>query len=270
LPDARFADSTDINANYRILTGANLAGASLSSAWSVDKTGATYQLNYLLILEIFAGQNIPNPRYQGMFTTQALPHYKIRYNSEAYIINGVKYDLLGDFYDGEWFKIQVNSSAFTEIENGTATVDRNQSQYVAATTGDGQTSVGDGIIRFNGERQFAQLNGDLAAGTITSITVNNLTQNVKEGDKIILFPNIGTDTILLEASANASIGATSISIVSYSLAVDVLDNSPIYFPIQSPVINYLRLDSNFPTSDPNIFGVAWWDTSNHNFKISNG
>jgi hypothetical protein len=270
LPDARFADSTDINANYRILTGANLAGASLSSAWSVDKTGATYQLNYLLILEIFAGQNIPNPRYQGMFTTQAQPHFKVRYNSEAYIINGVKYDLLGDFYDGEWFKIQVNSSAFTQIENGTATVDRNQSQYVAATTGDGQTSVGDGIIRFNGERQFAQLNGDLAAGTITSITVNNLTQNVKEGDKIILFPNIGTDTILLEASADASIGATSISIVSYSLAVDILDNSPIYFPIQSPVINYLRLDSNFPTSDPHIFGVAWWDTSNHNLKISNG
>jgi hypothetical protein len=85
-----------------------------------------------------------------------------------------------------------------------------------------------------------------------------------------LFPNIGTDTILLEASADAAIAATSISIVSYSLAVDILDNSPIYFPIQSPVINYLRLDSNFPTSDPNIFGVAWWDTSTKHMKISNG
>lgn len=270
LPDARFADSTDTNANYRILTGSNIGTAALSTAWSVDKTGTTYKLNYLLILEIFGGQSTPNPRYQGMIITQANPHFKIRYNSEAYIINGVKYDLLGDFYDGEWFKIQLNSSAFNQIENGTGIVDRTQTQFVASGTSDGQTNAGDGIIRFNGERQFAQLDGNLAAGTITSLTVKNLNQKVLQGDKIVIFPNMGTDIIQLEASADASIGATTINVTSYSLSQDVLDNSPIYFPIQSPVINYLRLDDNFPTSDPGIVGVAWHDTSNHNIKISNG
>jgi hypothetical protein len=116
---------------------------------------------------------------------------------------------------------------------------------------------------------LAQVNSDIT-GTVTSITVTPLTQVILQGDKLYIIPILGEEIYLVEASADAAISDTTINISSFTPTETIETGASIVFPFQSPVINYLRLDSSFPTSDPGIVGVAWHDTSNHNIKISNG
>ena len=271
LPDARIGIGPSYGSNSAIFTGANLASATLSSSWSVDKTGPTYDINELLVKEIFAGQSVPSPKYQGEIRTNASPHFKLTYNSEKYIINGVSYNLLTDTYSGEWFAVKLNSDNYDVIDSGVGNI-QSQSLYIGESIGNTEFTIRatqEGVIRLNNERKLGRTTSNISGAT-TSISVSAITHDVKDGDKLILCPILGENIYTLEVTANAGSGATSISVVSFTPSELIEAGASIMFPIQSPVINYLRLDSNFPTSDPHISGVAYWDTSNHHMKISNG
>ena len=271
LPDARIGKGLDYGSNSMMFTGANLASALPTDLWSVDKTGTTYDINALLVKEIFAGQSVPSPKYQGEIRTNASPHFKLTYNSEKYIINGVSYNLLTDTYSGEWFAVKLNSTNFELEDNGVGNY-QGQSINIGESIGNTELTIRatqEGVIRLNNERKLARTTSNISGAT-TSIAVSAITQDVKDGDKLMLCPMLGEIIYTLEVTANASAGATSISVVSFTPSELIETGASIMFPIQSPVINYLRLDSNFPTSDPHIFGVAWWDTSNKHMKISNG
>jgi hypothetical protein len=272
LDDARIGIGPNYSSNTAIFTGPNIGSISASTTgWSVDKTGPTYDINELLCIEIFSGQSIPNPKYQGQIMTSAPAHYRLRYNSEYYIFNGVSFDLVDDVYDGEWFKIQVNKSNYNPIDSGVGNQATNTIS-VGESIGNTQravSQVSDGVIRFTNERKLARTTSNISGAT-TSIAVSATTHDIKDGDKLMLCPMLGEVIYTLEVTANANAGATSISVVSFTPSELIETGASIMFPIQSPVINYLRLDSNFPTSDPHIFGVAWWDTSNKHMKISNG
>ena len=272
LPDARIGKGPFYASNGAIFTGSSLGTAALSSdTWSVDKTGPTYDINELLVIEIFAGQSVPSPKYQGEIRTDASPHFKLNYNSEAYIINGVSYSLLTDTYSGEWFKIQLNTTNYNSVEDGDGNA-QGEVLYSGESIGNTQftiRSTQEGVTRYNNERKLAQVNSDIT-GTVTSITVTPLTQVILQGDKLYIIPILGEEIYLVEASADAAISDTTINISSFTPSETIETGASVVFPFQSPVINYLRLDDSFPTSDPGIVGVAWHDTSNHNIKISNG
>ena len=272
MPDARIGKGPFYASNGAIFTGSSLGTAALSSdTWSVDKTGATYDINELLVIEIFAGQSVPSPKYQGEIRTNASPHFKLNYNSEAYIINGVSYNLLTDTYSGEWFKIQLNTTNYNSVEDGDGNA-QGEVLYSGESIGNTQftiRSTQEGVTRYNNERKLAQVNSDIT-GTVTSITVTPLTQVILQGDKLYIIPILGEEIYLVEASADAAISDTTINISSFTPTETIETGASVVFPFQSPVLNYIRLDDNFPTTDPGIFGVAWWDTSNHNIKISNG
>ena len=271
LPDARIGKGLDYGSNSMMFTGANLAAALPTDLWSVDKTGTTYDINALLVKEIFAGQSVPSPKYQGEIRTNASPHFKLTYNSEKYIINGVSYNLLTDTYSGEWFAVKLNSTNFDLEDNGVGNY-QSQSFNIGESIGNTEFTIRatqEGVIRLNNERKLGRTTSNISGAT-TSISVSAITQDVKDGDKLMLCPILGEIIYTLEVTANANSGATSISVVSFTPSELIEAGASIMFPIQSPVINYLRLDSNFPTSDPHIDGVAWWDTSNHHMKISNG
>ena len=271
LPDARIGIGPDYSSNSAIFTGANLASAALSSSWSVDKTGTTYDINELLCIEIFSGQSIPSPKYQGQIMTSAEPHFRLRYNSEYYIFNGVSLDLVKDIYDGEWFKIQLNTTNYNAVSSGTGNQNA-VSILVGESIGNNQfaaRSTTEGLIRYTTERKVAQTDLDIT-GTVTSISVDSVGQTILQGDPLMLIPILGEAIYLLEASADASISDTTINISSFTPSEDIVAGAIVVFPFQQPVLSRIRLDSSFPTSDPAIFGVAWWDTSTHNLKISNG
>lgn len=271
LPDSRIGIGPSYGSNSAIFTGANLGVAALSSSWSIDKTGPTYNINELLVIEIFSGQSIPSPKYQGEVRTDASPHYKLSYNSEAYIINGVTYNLLTDTYNGEWFKIQLNTTNYNQVDSNDGNAN-GQMLYVGESIDNTQftiRSTQEGVIRLNNERKLGQTTADISGAT-TSISVSPITQKILQGDKLIIVPILGEDIYSVEASADAAISDTTIYLTSFTPSEDIVEGASIIFPLQSPVINRLRLDDNFPTSDPAIFGVAWWDTSTHNMKISNG
>jgi len=271
LEDARIGIGPNYASNSAIFTGPNLASALLSSSWSVDKTGTTYDINELLCIEVFAGQSIPSPRYQGQIMTSADAHFRLFYNGEYYIFNGVSFDLVDDIYDGEWFKIQVSSSNYNPIDSGVGnqaggqinigdSIDNNQ-RVIGA--------VGEGVIRYTRERKVTTTSSDITGAT-TSLSVEALGIDIYEGDKLTLVPISGDLIYTLEVSADASSGATSISVDSFTPTEDIQAGAIVMFALKSPVINYLRLDADFPTSDPNILGVGWWDTTEQVIKISNG
>lgn len=271
LPDARIGIGPSYGSNSAIFTGSSMATASLSSSWSIDKTGPTYDINELLVKEIFSGQSVPSPKYQGEIITDASPHFKLTYNSEKYIINGVTYNLLTDTYNGEWFAIQLNTDNFDVEDSG---VGNNQAQtlYIGESMGNTEFTIRatqEGVIRFNEERKLGRTTANVSGAT-TSISVTALTQDLKEGDKVILSPILGETIYTLTLTADAGSGATSISVSSFTPSEQIDIGASLILAVQSPIINYLRLDADFPTSDPAIFGVAWWDTSTHHLKISNG
>jgi hypothetical protein len=253
LDDARIGIGPNYSSNSAIFTGPNLASALLSSSWSVDKTGTTYDINELLCIEIFAGQSVPSPRYQGQIMTSAPAHYRLRYNSEYYIFNGISFDLVDDVYDGEWFKIQVNSTNYNPIDSGVGNQAGNQTN-ISESIGNTQqalSQVSDGVLKYTKERKLTSTSAN-ASGATTSLSVAAIGQNLKTGDKLVLVPILGDLIYTLRVSADASSGATSISVDSFTPSVLIQSGATIMFPIKSPVINYLRLDENFPTSDPNI------------------
>lgn len=271
LPEARIGDGPDYSSNQALFIGTSGSPTDLSSAWSVDKTGPTYDINELLIREIISGQKIPCPRYQGQVITDVPPHFAIWYDDDKYILNGGSQDLIKDKYNAEWFKIQSISTDLDVTNSGTPNIN-NAIQTIREGVGDTQRAVATGNnnwIKFSSERAFTRLKTDVS-GTVTSIDVDATTRDIKDGDKVILFPNQGGVIYELNITADAGAGATTIYISSFTPSEDISEGSGLFFPFRSPVINYLRLEDGFPTSDPGIVGVAWWDTSTKNMKISNG
>lgn len=216
---------------YTKKTGSTYTAST--GVWKIGGSGTGLPLNQLLAQEVCALLITPLKRYQGSLLSNIMPHWKMYYNSEYYILNGGEYSILRQSWNGEWIKVlNVRSSTYMN----TPAVNTDESGILDAThaIGDINNAIGAGGIKGGQFEAVNAIAGTTAAYTksssITSIAVDSLSNTLYTGDVIKIMPNgVGT-LISATVSANAAIGATSISISSLTLTTDL----PLYSSIILP------------------------------------
>lgn len=246
-----------------------------TSKWKYEDTGADLSFNIMRVREVLAGQTIPIRKYQGQIISGNLEAYNsIEYDGFRYILNGATFKAQSDTWEGEWYQVSVDRLSFEDIGGA------------EPQTGDGGTN---GLIRGIGNawgdantalKQLQSLSNERILTTVSS-PINVGSQNtidieatggdiIKEGDFLRILTQNGTSADRVVVTADVAGGDTQIHITAYTFGLTIPIGSVIAWDMERTVLNYLRLGPDFPQSDPAIFGVCWWDTSNHNLKVSNG
>ena len=276
LPDARIGDGYNVNDNATLWYYDEMAGTKVNTGdWYVEFTSEYYPIGTLLLAEIMAAQVVPNPRYSGQIITNAPPHFRLQYQDDWYVLHGLSYDLIEDTYQGEWFKVYYNTSTLNIVRDNEPQITEpvsipemiNDLSQVGEVLEFGKRALSD-------ERNLSITTSNLS-GTITSIPVNYLHKSLKTLDKIIIAPSFGSNIVEFTVEANASVGATSITVASKVLTEEIVKGSPLMSPLYSPIVDNFRVRGSYvmmdslPTSDPHVFGQLYRDNS-HNIRISNG
>lgn len=276
LPDARIGDGYNVNDNATLWYYDEMANTKVPTGnWYVEFTSEYYPIGTLLLAEIMSAQVVPNPRYSGQFITDAPPHYRLQYADDWYVLHGVSYDLIEDTYQGEWFKVYYNTSTLNIVRDNEPQITEpvsipeliNDLSQVGEILEFGKRALSD-------ERNLSIITSNLS-GTITTIPIDYLHKSLKTNDKIIIAPSFGSNIVEFTLQANASVGATSITVSEKTLTEEIVKGSPLMSPLYSPIVDnfrvrgsYVMMD-NLPTSNPHVYGQLYRDNSHH-LRISNG
>lgn len=245
--------------------GTNFLGTT--PQWRIKATGASYGFNELFLLEIMAGQVIPNKKYQGNFIANANPHDRFTYRSESYIFNGGTLELETMRFSGEWFKIYADRTPFTVIENRSEVISRDVRTDTMRLLANNQQGIYSNNVQLQymqRERNIALLTSGLT-GTITALPVTALTIELKAGEQLNIYDPYEYNVLLVTLSADANIADTSISINSVTLTKDMPEGAGVAVVPTLGLFEGLRI-TNIPTTNPGVSGVIYSDGGN--LKIS--
>jgi hypothetical protein len=196
--------------------------------WKIGGSGTALTLNQTLVQEICAILVFPIKRYQGSIISAIKPHYKLKYGNDYYIINGGSYGLLSQCWNAEWIKVtNIRSSVSIDTQDNNSINDVNADVEIAiGGLSNPINNVGNQVGMFLTDKSIGSISSDLS-GTITSLPIDSLLNPIYSGDIIKIYPLFGTNLITATATANAAIGATSISISSLTLSENVLQYSTV-------------------------------------------
>jgi hypothetical protein len=276
LPDARIGDGYNVNENATLWYYDETLNTKIPTGeWYVEFSSTYNPIGTLLLAEIMAAQVVPNPRYSGQIITDAPPHYRLQYQDKWYVMHGVSYDLIEDSYQGEWFQVYYNTNTFNVVvDNLPQVTDPVSIPEMINDLAQATEIVEFGKRALSDERNLCIITSNLS-GTVSSIPVDYLFKSLKTLDKIIIAPSFGTNIVEFTVEANASVGATSITVAPVTLTEQIVKGSPVMSPLYSPVVDEFRVRGSYvmmdslPTSDPHVYGQIYRDSS-HQLRISNG
>jgi len=255
LRDARFGDGPFELFNGALFTGGSTVGSEVFSTglWSINKTGSTTDLISLSCIEILSGQIIPNPRYQGQIHANYNAYETIVYNGEDYVINGASLNLAQMMWQGEWFKIYTQRASTIDVGPQTATRNNEglKTQEALQTHNDAINGLQELETKYSIERLVCVIDTDLT-GSITSLTCTATTEDLYIGDKVVVITTHGTLLYTFTLDANASAGATSLSVTSQTISETIGEGSLIFISAKTPSFENIRI---IECADPNaVFG----------------
>lgn len=275
LNDALIGEPYDPSNPGQIFTSTGLIFAQSTGNWKYEDTGASLNFNLMRVREVLAGQTIPIRKYQGQIMWGNLEaHNSIEYDGFRYILNGATFKAQSDTWEGEWYQVSVDRLSFENIggsepqtgDGGTTQLLRG----IGNAWSDGNTALKQ-LQSLSNERILTTVSAQIDSGTQDTIYIDATgTAIIKQGDYLRILTQNGTSADRVTVAADVTGGDTTITIQPYTFGLTIPVGSVIAWDMERTVLNYLRLGPDFPTSDPAIFGVAWWDTSTHNIKISNG
>ena len=275
LKDALIGEPTDPSNPGQIFVYTGTAWGMSTGQWRYQDTGLAFSFNLLRVREVLCGQTIPISKYQGqIIDSQVFAHNSLEYNGFRYILNGATFKAQSDTWEGEWYQVSVDRLSFEDIGGGEPqTGDGGTNGLIRGignAWGDGNTALKQ-LQSLSNERIITTVSTQIDSGTQDTIYIDATgTDLIKQGDFLRILTQNGTNADRVTVAADVTGGDTTISIQPYDFGLTIPVGSVIAWDMERTVLNYLRLGPDFPTSDPNIFGVAWWDTSTHNIKISNG
>lgn len=269
LPDAVIGEMFDASDPGVLMTGSSSVVNVSTGAWSINKTGSTYDFNVLRAREILAGQTIPIRKYQGSFMGKAiLAHSRLVFDGKIFILNGGTFDIEYEKVDGEWFAISYDRATYDEISGATnQTNGGGEGQLIkdVKDTGDaGQVSIKQ-LIALGRERMLTYTNAALPAGSQTEVPIAGVADGViMQGDYLRIRPFQGQDNYLVKVAEDVFISDAVIKIEAYTFPMDIPAGAVIVFDSERPVLDISRL-INLPTSDPGVAGKPYIDETGRLF-----
>lgn len=195
------------------------------------------------------------------------PHYSYYYNSQEYVFNGGTMNCNRDELNGEWVEVNHSTSGVSIVaEDGDGWVYRGDDKIGLPK----KKSNGD--VTYNRDAMLTLINKtlatvdtdyDVSGGAITSISIDSLDRDIYENDIIeIVHPVTLRSMDSFTLSANATGGATSLSVVSQTPAEDLPAGCLVMFDFQKTVesgglirgTDVVTVETTVPTSGG--FGIG--------------
>jgi len=246
-----------------------------ASSWDADYS-ADVELIRTLCLETMSLQRfavdilqctikLPTDMVAGS-NKEVKPHYSYYYDSQEYVFNGGTMNCNRDELNGEWVEVNHSTSGVSIVaEDGDGWVYRGNDKIGLPK----QNTYGQG--RYNRDAMFTLINKTLAttdtasasSGAITSISIDSLNRDIYEDDVIeIVHPVTLRSMDSFTLSANATSGATSISVVSQTPAEELPAGCLVMFDFQKTIesgglirgTDVVTVETTVPTSGG--FGIG--------------
>jgi hypothetical protein len=168
------------------------------------------------------------------------PHYSYYYDSQEYVFNGGTMNCNRDELNGEWVEVNHSTSGVSIVaEDGDGWVYRGDDKVGLPK----KKSNGD--VTYNRDAMLTLINKtlatvdtdyDVSGGAITSISIDDLDRDIYENDIIeIVHPVTLRSMDSFTLSANATGGATLLSVVSQTPAEDLPAGCLVMFDFQKTV-----------------------------------
>ena len=182
---------------------------------------------------------VPNNMVTGS-NKEVKPHLAYYYDSKSYLFNGGTMNCNRDELNGEWVEISQDKSSISAVaEDGDGYIYRGDDKIGLPR----KKAYGDG--KFNRDAMFTLINKtlaktdtdyDVSGGAITSISIDSLDRDIYEDDVIeIVHPVTLRSMDSFTLSANATSGATLLSVVSQTPAEDLPAGCLVMFDFQKTV-----------------------------------
>jgi hypothetical protein len=275
LNDSLLGEPYDPSNPSQLFTSNGTTFTQSAGEWKYEDTGTALNFNLMRVREVLAGQTIPIRKYQGQIISGNLEAYNsIEYDGFRYILNGATFKAQSDTWEGEWYQVSVDRLSFEDIggaepqtgDGGTNGLIRG----IGNAWGDGNTALKQ-LQSLSNERILTTVSAPINVGSQNTIDIEATGGDIiKEGDFLRILTQNGTSADRVVVTADVMGGDTQIHITAYTFGLTIPIGSVIAWDMERTVLNYLRFGPDFPQSDPAIFGVCWWDPSNHNLKVSNG
>ncbi len=198
-----------------------------SGVWDAGYT-TDVELSKTMVLETMSLQADAVQVLQGpIFTPKSygntespLFHKSYTYDGDTFFCNGGHLDCNKDVFNGSWVKFQQNKGGLSiEAKEGYEVDDIVDKDIILNENTGGYTK---GYVL---ENKLAALTAT-ATGTITSLSITALATDLKDGDIIsVIHPFNLLEKASLTLSADASSGATSLSITSTALSQNLPEGS---------------------------------------------
>jgi hypothetical protein len=273
LNDSLLGEPYDPSNPGQLFTSNGTTFTQSTGQWKYEGTGAALNFNLMRVREVLAGQTIPVRKYQGQIIWGDLQaHNSIEYDGFRYILNGATFKAQSDTWEGEWYQVSVDRLSFEDIGGAEPqTGDGGTTQLIRGignAWGDGNTALKQ-LQSLSNERILTTVSAQIDSGTQDTIYIDSTGVDlIKQGDYLRILTQTGTSADRVVVAADVTGGATSISIQPYDFGLAIPIGSVLAWDMERTVLNYLRLGSDFPTSDPAIVGVVF--NNGGTLKVSAG
>lgn len=209
---------------------------------------------------------VPNDMVTGS-NKEVKPHLAYYYDSQSYLFNGGTMNCNRDELSGEWIEINQDKSGISAVaEDGDGWEYRGDDKIGlpkrrGGSTGDNNRGMMMTLI--NKTLATIDTDYDVSGGAITSISIDSLDRDIYEDDVIeIVHPVTLRSMDSFTLSANATSGATSLSVGSQTPAEDLPAGCLVMFDFQKTIesgglvrgTDIVTVETTVPTSGG--FGIG--------------